>query len=229
MLKDDLILKSPLTQIIDKDNFFQGKFGAVLSRAGVGKTRFLVQIALIKLLSNERVVHVSLDDQMEKINIRYHEGYTNLVDSIGYVDPQKAFRLWEDIQSLKTGLCYNQSTFDPEKIQEYLKSFKGAAFKMPTMMVIDGLNFDHDLRHTLDHLNRISNQFSIFMWFSMPIHRDEPLCEDGYPVQMETYKDLFEKAIMLLPIADKIQAKVLKDGEKTNQEFMLNPSTIMAC
>lgn len=229
MLKEDLILKSPLTRIIDKDNLFQGKFGAVLSRAGVGKTRFLVQIALIKLLSNEQVLHVSLEDQMEKINIRYHEGYTNLVDSIGYVDPQKAFRLWEDVQPLKTGLCYNHATFDPEKIQDYLKSFKGTNFKMPTMMIIDGLNFDYDIRQVLDQLHHISTQFSIFIWFSMTIHREEPLCDDGFPVQLENNKELFDKAIMLMPVADKIQARILKDGEKTNQEFMLNPATIMTC
>lgn len=229
MLKEDLIFKSPLTQIISKENLFQGRFGAVLSRAGVGKTRFLVQIALIKLLSNEQVIHVSLDDQMEKINIRYHEGYTNLVDSIGYVDPQKAFRLWEDIHPSKTGLCYNQSTFAPEKIKEYLKSFKGTNLRMPTMMLIDGLDFDQDIKGVLEQLDSIAKEFSIFIWFSMPIHREEALCEDGYPVQLENHKDMFDKAIMLIPVEDKIQAKILKDGDKTNHEFLLNPSTIMTC
>ncbi len=36
------------------DNIAQTRFGAVLSRAGVGKTRFLVQIALTSLLEDKK-------------------------------------------------------------------------------------------------------------------------------------------------------------------------------
>ena len=74
MLKKDLILKSPVSQTIGFDNIRNGKFGAVLSRAGVGKTSFLVQIALTQLLNDEKILHISLDDQMEKINLRYSDG-----------------------------------------------------------------------------------------------------------------------------------------------------------
>ncbi len=227
MLKKDLNLRSPIEKIMGIDNIAQTRFGAVLSRAGVGKTRFLVQIALTRLLQDQKIVHVSLDDSIGKINLRYNEGYTNLVDSIGYVDPQKALRLWDDISLNKVGISYNDATFDTEKLRDYLKSFKKASLPIPAMMVIDGLNFDEDITQILENLQALNQEFSTAFWFAMQTHRDEAPAEGGYPVQLETRKEIFDKALFLKPVNNKIQAVVLKDGNRTDQAFMLDPATMM--
>jgi len=227
MLKKDLISKSPVSKAIGIENLNQGRFGAVLSRAGVGKTSFLVQIALAQLLNDKKILHISLDESIEKINLRYNDGYTNLVDSIGYVDPQKAVRLWEDINLNKVGISYNESTFDTKKINDYLKSFKKADLAMPSTMVIDGLNFDKDVSGILEELENLNKEFSIFTWFSMKTHREEKLSQDGYPIQLDAHKDKFEKAIFLQPVEDKIEAVILKDGDKTDQRYKLDPATMM--
>ena len=227
MLKKDLISKSPVSKAIGIENLKQGRFGAVLSRAGVGKTSFLVQIALTQLLNDEKILHISLDDSIEKINLRYNEGYTNLVDSIGYVDPQKAVRLWEDINLNKVGISYNESTFDSEKIRDYLKSFKKADLSLPCIMIIDGLNFDKDVTGILEELENLNQEFSIFIWFSMKSHREEELCQGGYPIQLDTHKEKFDKAIFLQPVEDKIEAVILKDGDRTDQKYRLDPATMM--
>ena len=227
MLKNDLILKSPAEKTIGTPNITGCQFGAVLSRAGVGKTRFLVQIALTRLLSDEKVLHISLSDTMEKINIRYNEGYTSLIDSIGYVDAQIAERLWDEIQHHKTGIAYNDATFDVNKIRDYLNSFKGAALTLPTLMIIDGLDFDTDLSKVLSDLKQLNQDFGISIWFSMQSHREEPLNQNGYPVQLENYNALFDKAVFLNSEEDKIQAIVLKDGDRTDQKFLLDPATLL--
>ena len=228
MLKKDLILKSPVSKTIGFDNIRNGKFGAVLSRAGVGKTSFLVQIALTQLLNDDKILHISLDDHMEKINLRYSDGYKNLVNYIGYVDPQKAVRLWEDIKSNEVGISYNENTFDIEKIRDYFKSFKKSDLALPSIMIIDGLNFDIDVTEVFEGLESLYQEFSIFTWLSMKSHRDEALSEDGFPIQLENYKDRFDKAIFLLPVENKIEAVILKDGDRTNLKCKLDPSTMMA-
>jgi hypothetical protein len=227
MLKKDLNLRSPIEQIIGSENITRSHFGAVLSRAGVGKTRFLVQIALTQLLADKKIVHVSLDDSIGKINLRYTEGYTNLVDSIGYVDPQKAVRLWDDISPNKVGISYNDVTFDTAKIKDYLRSFKKAQLPMPAIMIIDGLNFDHDITDVLADLQTVNQEFSISIWFAIKTHRDEALSENGYPMQLETRKQMFDKALFLKPVNNKIEALVLKDGTRTDQTFLLDPATMM--
>jgi hypothetical protein len=227
MLKKDLILKSPVSRTIGFENIKDGKFGAVLSRAGVGKTSFLVQIALTQLLNDDKILHISLDDQMEKINLRYSDGYKNIVNYIGYVDPQKAVRLWEDVKSNQVGVSYNENTFDVEKIRDYLKSFKKSDLALPSLMIIDGLNFDKDIAKVFESLESLYEEFSIFTWFSMKSHRDEELCDDGFPIQLENYKDKFDKAIFLLPVENKIEAVILKDGDRTDLKCKLDPSTMM--
>jgi len=227
MLKKDLILRSPAKKALGLENITNGRFGAVLSRAGVGKTSFLVQIALTQLLSDEKILHISLDDNMEKINLRYDEAYTNLVDSIGYVDPQKAVRLWDSVKHNKVGISYTEATFDVEKIQDYLKSFKKADLALPTILVIDGLDFDSDLSDILSDLTRINKEFGIFVWLSMQSHREESLTEEGFPVQLAAHNTQIDKAIFLLPVDNKIKGIVLKDGDRTNQTFILDPATMM--
>lgn len=227
MLKKDLILKSPVSQTIGFDSIRDGKFGAVLSRAGVGKTSFLVQIALTQLLNDDKILHISLDDHMKKINLRYSDGYKNLVNYIGYVDPQKAVRVWEDIKTNEVGVSYNENTFDIEKIRDYLKSFKKSDLALPSILIIDGLNFDKDVSDIFEGLENLYQEFSIFTWFAMKSHRDEKLSQDGFPLQLEIYKDRFDKAIFLQPVKDKIEAVILKDGNRTDQKYKLDPSTMM--
>ena len=227
MLKNDLILRSPAEKTIGTENITGGQFGAVLSRAGVGKTGYLVQIALTRLLSDEKVLHISLCDTMEKITIRYNEGYFSLIDSIGYVDAQIAERLWDEIQHHKTGIAYNESTFSVAKIRDYLNSFKGADLTLPTLMIIDGLDFDTDLSDMLSELKQLNQDFGICIWFSMQSHRDEPLNQNGHPVQLENYDELFDKAVFLVAQENKTQAIVLKDGDRTDQKFLLDPATLM--
>ena len=227
MLKKDLIRRSPAEKALGLENITDGKFGAVLSRAGVGKTGFLVQIAVTQLLSDEKILHISLSDSMEKINVRYDEAYTNLVDSIGYVDPQKAVRLWDSVKHNKVGISYTESTFDVEKIRDYLKSFKKADLDLPSIMVIDGLDFDSDLSGILTDLNQINTEFGIFIWLSMQSHREESLTEDGFPVQLAAHDTQIDKAIFLVPVDNKIQATILKDGDRTHQTCLLDPATMM--
>ena len=228
MLKRDLILRSPVAKTIGIEQITQGRFGAVVSRAGVGKTSFLVQIALTQLLKNEKILHVSLTETIEKINIRYHEGYTSLVDSIGYVDSEKALRVWEDISPNKVAISYNDATFDTQKIKDYLESFKHTDLSLPSIMIIDGIDFDKDQTELIREMEVICSDFPIFIWFAMQSHREEDLCDDGFPIQLEAHKDKFDKAIFLQPVENKIEAIVLMDGDRTDTRYTLNPATMMA-
>ena len=71
MLKKELVLKNPLRLMgYETDDILsEGGFGAVLARAGVGKTALLVQLALNNLLQNKNVLHISLDDPVKKVSL----------------------------------------------------------------------------------------------------------------------------------------------------------------
>lgn len=227
MLRKDLIQKSPVVQILGSEYLGQGKFGAVVSRAGVGKTQFLVQIAISWLLEGKKVIHISLYDPIDKINIRYKEGYTNLIDSVGYIDPQKAARLWEDIAPCKFGITCHENTFSPKNIRDYLVSLKKNSLEMPAMIVVDGLDFDRDCAVVLDRLSELAGEFSLAIWFSMKSHREQAFTDKGFPVQLDKVNGRFEKAVYLQPKEDKIEVVILKDGVKVNERHLIEPATMM--
>ncbi len=224
MLKKDLILRSPVEKTIGNDQIVNTRFGAVLSRAGVGKTTFLVQIALTQLLQDRKILHISLAEGMDKINLRYNEAYNNLVNCIGYVDPAKAREVWEDIEANKVGLSYNDNTLDTSKIRDYLNSFSTANLPMPGVIILDGVDFNQDVTTLLQELNALYNEFSIPTWFSIQCHRDEDLDPATLPVQLSSYENFFEKALMLWPVENKIKVIPLKGGNG-NQDFPLLDSS----
>ncbi len=226
MLRKDLIQKSPAVQIMGEGYLNQGRFGAVIARAGVGKTQFLVQIAISWLLDGKKVIHISLDDPIDKINLRYKEGYNSLIDSVGYIDPLKAKRLWEDLDPCKFGIQYSRQTFSSDNIREYLTALKKDDLEMPAMIVVDGIDFDSDCTSILDDLAQLASNFSLTIWFSMQSHREEMLTPEGFPIQLDKVKERFSKALFLQPREDKIEAVILKDGDQTNEQYLIEPATM---
>ncbi|MBW1865186.1 MAG: AAA family ATPase, partial [Deltaproteobacteria bacterium] len=96
MLKKDLTLRNPL-RLLGKENqdiLPKGGFGAVLARAGVGKTAIMVQLSLETLLRGKNVLHVSLSDPVNKVSLWYKEVFHNLADQY---NAQQVNQLWESI------------------------------------------------------------------------------------------------------------------------------------
>ncbi|MBU0511251.1 MAG: hypothetical protein KJ638_06055, partial [Chloroflexi bacterium] len=63
--------------------------------------------------------------------------------------------------------------------------------------MIDGLDFDKDITSILEELKDLNQEFGVFIWFSMKSHRDQAWSDDGFPVQLASVKNLFDKAIFL--------------------------------
>ena len=96
MLKKDLILRNPL-RVMGNENddiLDAGEFGAVLARAGVGKTAFMVQLSLNALLRGKNVLHISLTDPVNKVSLWYKEVF-NLIAEQYQVDQINT--LWESV------------------------------------------------------------------------------------------------------------------------------------
>ena len=101
MFKKDLILRNPLRRMgSETDDVIQeGGFGAVLAHAGVGKTALLVQLALNAMLRNRNVLHISLHDPVNKVNLWYQELFHHLATEARYSRSNSSGRT-----SCRTGL-----------------------------------------------------------------------------------------------------------------------------
>src|SRR5688572_32934095 len=66
----------------------RGNLGVVISRAGVGKTAVLVQIALDDLLRDRKVLHISHEYAVDHVRAYYDEIFHDLAAVTRLEDPE---------------------------------------------------------------------------------------------------------------------------------------------
>jgi hypothetical protein len=130
MLKKDLILRNPL-RVMGHENddiLSAGEFGAVLARAGVGKTAFLVQLSLNALLRGKNVLHISLADPVNKVSLWYKEVF-NLIADQYKVD--QINQLWESVLPHRFIMTFRVEGFSVPKLQERLADLTNKTSSRP--------------------------------------------------------------------------------------------------
>jgi hypothetical protein len=206
----------------------RGELGVLLARAGVGKTACLTHIALEHLLHGFPVLHVCIDEIPEKIKVWYHEFLKNIVVTHPMHDLAK---LQHRIEPLRFILAYLHHTFSPEKLEQSLQNLRDQAQFRPAMVVMDGLDFDHVSRSTIEALRDFARKHEVSMWMSARTHRHKSVAnEHGIPYPCNEIDDLLHTILLLEPAPSAIQLKVLKQGDRYSPELpvlFLNPQTYL--
>ena len=228
MLHSDLILRNPLRSLegTAENLLTPGGFGAVLARAGVGKTAFMVQLALYSLLQERNVLHISLDDSVKKVRLWYEEVFRAVAES--YERPQIQ-AVWDAALPHRFIMTFKVEGFSVPKLQERLTDLTEQGIFSPQVILIDGLPFTDGSRDTLQGLRDLAGRYGVPVWFTITIHRHEEPGEDGLPVQLAEVRDLFETALVLLPDGKDIHVQRLLGAspEAGNSPLVLDPSTML--
>lgn len=228
MLKKDLILRNPLRMLgHDSENILpKGGFGAILARAGVGKTSLMVQMALDTLLQSKNVLHISLVDSVRKVDLWYEEVFRNIAV---YYHLEKTDELWDSILPHRFIMTFNVEGFSVPILEERLTDLTEQGIFFPDMILIDGLPFDENISKPLQDLKELATSYGLFIWFSVRTHRHEKEGPGGLPVQMANIKDLFQVALHLQPEEKEIHVKILKEVSKKirTPSLFLDPATML--
>ncbi len=228
MLKKELILQNPLRFLENEtgDILYEGGFGAVLARAGVGKTAILVQLAFNTILKGKNVLHISLDDPVNKLTLWYKEVFNNLTKQYESIETNP---IWEAILPHRFIMTFRVEGFSTSKLEERLTDLIEQNIFSPQMIIIDGFNFKEDVRASLSDLKRLAKKYSLYVWFSVKTHRHEEPGPDGMPAQILEVSDLFDLVIQLQPEGKEIHVKTLKGAtaDSDQRTLLLDPSTML--
>lgn len=229
MLKKDLILRNPLRLLEHEteDILPEGGFGAVLSRAGVGKTAFIVQLALNNMLRDKNVLHISLNDPVHKVGLWYEETLRNIA---GLYDIKQIDQLWEVILPHRFIMTFQVERFSVPNLEERLSDLTEQNIFHPRMMLIDGLPVDETAYDTLAELKTFAKHHGLHVWMTIRTHRHENESPEGMPMQIIPLADLFEVAIQLQPDEGRrININVLKGTSVavSATQFFLDPATML--
>jgi hypothetical protein len=228
MMKKDLMMRNPLRQLGygTEDILADGAFGAILARAGLGKTAFLVQIALHTMLRERNVLHISLDDPVDKVTLWYREVFNLMVQS-RQANPTP--ELWDTLLPRRFVMTFKVEGFSVPILRERLTDLTEQAIFHPHTLIIDGLPFDTDIRGMLDDLKTMCTQKDLRSWFTVRTHRHEAPGPDGMPPQLSDVQDLFAIAMQLLPEGQDIHIRQLKGAAAADQapSLRFDPATML--
>jgi hypothetical protein len=228
MLKQDLTVRNPLRLISDgnEDLLMAGGFGAVLARAGVGKTALTVQIALNSLLHESNVLHISLNDPVNKVTLWYKEVFRLLAEqyNVGQVR-----QLWDQLLPHRLIMTFAASGFSVATLEERIEDLSAQEIFEPKMLIIDGLPFDDTTRNTLTELKELAEKRNLHIWYTVTTHRHEAPGEGGLPPQLQGLDDQFDIVLQLQPEGSQIHIIALKHAnpEQPLKPLLLDPATLL--
>jgi len=206
-----------------------GNLGVLVAQAGMGKTACLIQIALEKLLHDEKLVHVSLEEGPDKVTSYYDVIYHDLLKVLGVRDEPGMRSLVEGNRMI---LAYLNQSFDLKRLRTSLRNLAENVKFRPDTLIVDGLEFDRTERNVFEGLKEIADEFRLEMWLSALSHRHVNVADDrGIPYPCNQVDDLFSLIIQLQPDASGIFLRLLKDHDNPHipdNRIKLDPKTFFA-
>ncbi len=192
----------------------------------MGKTSFIVQLALNSLLRSKNVLHISLNDPVEKVCLWYEEVFRNIADQykIDQID-----RLWETILPLRLIMTFKVDGFSVPKLKERLADITEQNIFSPHMILIDGFPFEEDAKQALTELQSMALQNKQHIWFTVRTHRDENADQNEVPARIKPIGDLFDAMIQLQPRGKQIYVEDLKKTSASTEgaTLFLDPTTML--
>lgn len=228
MLKNDLMMRNPLRLMGQESEqvLKSGEFGAVLARAGVGKTALLVQLALNSMLRGENVLHISLEDAVNKVSVWYKEVFKRISQQYAV---HQMDQLWDSVLLHRFIMTFQVEGFTVPKLEERLTDLIEQKIFSPHMVLMDGLPFDNAVRETLIQLKALAQKHAMHAWFAVRTHRHEEPEHNGVPIQLNPVANLIDVAIQLVPVGKQVHIRALKgtDDASAHPDLVLDPSTML--
>lgn len=228
MIKQELILRNPLRHLgfETEDILPAGGFGAVLAQAGVGKTALLVQLALNSMLRSRNVLHVSLQDAVNKVTLWYGELFNHLASQF---EGAQINKLWDTVLPHRFIMTFRVESFTVPKLEERLNDIAEQGIFTPEMIIIDGFHFDSSVRPALLALKALAGKNGMHVWFTVHTHSHEKQTRDGLPPSFLPLADLFDLILELQTEHADVHIKLLKGiaSASSASDLLLDPSTML--
>ena len=204
-----------------------GNIGVVVARHGVGKTAFVVGVALDDLMRGRKVFHVSIGQAMGKVRDHYDEIFDDLARTMSLEDAASVKREMERCRNIH---AYLGNTFSVEKLREDLALLREHVHFEPSCVVVDGWDFEQATAADLAELHAIAKRFEAELWMTAVTHRWSPRSDRGIPEPVAHVEDSVDVIVSLAHDGRAVQVRLLKDHENPEPpeaHVILDPTTML--
>ncbi len=208
MYRKYLNARSPL-RLLEKGlhgGLGRGNLGVVLAGHGVGKTSFLVGVALDELLRGEHVLHVTLDQTVAHVRAFYDTVFEDLANST-HLEEQAVTR--SEVDHLRSIRAYGASQFSASKLREAVKVESEAGIQ-PALVIVDGFDLAGSPPGDLAEIRALAQEIQAEVWVSaaLPAERITHL-----PASLGPVNAVASVVLALEPGVDSVALRALKDHD----------------
>jgi len=225
MYRKYLNARSPL-RLLEKGlhgGLGKGNLGLVLAGHGVGKTSFLVGVALDDLLRGEAVLHVVLDQTVAHTRAYYDTVFADLAATT-HLESEAQTR--GEADRLRSIRAYPQAGFAAAKLREAAK-LEEEAGKKPAVVILEGLDAEATSADELRELDALASELEAEMWISVAC-ADEKV--EGPPASLDGAAEVFDVILALEPGDGAVALRALKDHANPDVSALhvaLDPTTLL--
>jgi hypothetical protein len=205
----------------------RGNIGVVVARHGVGKTAFLVGVALDDLMRDRKVLHVALDEPVDKIRDYYNEIFSDLARTAG-LDNICEERL--EIERNRNIHTFIGNTFSIVKLREAITFLKTYMHFEPAALIIEGYPFDKASLDDLSGLRQVAREIDGELWMSAVTHRESSKNERGIPEPLARLEAGFDVILSMDQSGSRVNLSLLKDHDNpdvSDVRVALDPTTLL--
>jgi hypothetical protein len=204
-----------------------GNIGVVVARHGIGKTAFLVGIALDEAMRGRKTLHVSLDKTVDHIREFYDEIFMDLAHAAHLEDLATERLEMERNRMIHT---YAGKSFTIHKLRHSINFLKEYAHFDPACLVLEGLDFDRLTVTDMEAFRQLAGEFNVEMWMAAVTHRGVPSNEQGIPEPVAKLVSAISVIVQMVDHSDGVHLSLLKDHDNPNVAKLmlaLDPSTML--
>jgi hypothetical protein len=231
MTKNDMRERHPL-RVLERaigGGLGRGNIGVVLSRHGVGKTGFMIGLAIDTLLQGRKVLHISTKESVERTREFYDLLFKHMAADLGLDDLARRHLEMERHRHI---LVYNRDTFSLAKLEQSVAFLQEAAGFIPSLVIMDGTpRFEKTEPWEMDGVRRLARQWDAEIWTSCNTHREgQEVDAQGVPLCVVRFLDWLSVIINLQPSAEHIRVRVVKDHDRSEPPELrmeLDPTTLL--
>lgn len=204
-----------------------GNLGVVVARHGMGKTAFLVDIALDDLMRGRRVLHITIGRTIDHVREYYDEIFRDLAAATAL---ESAAEVRREIESHRHIKAYLKDTFSMEHLRAHIAMLREMMGFVPVAIVMDGFDFSTATVEDLRELRAIAESLKAELWMSAHTHRTDPRDEHGIPEPVAHLAKELAVIVYMAHDGKAVQLSVLKDHDNpdvSQLSLAIDPTTML--
>lgn len=210
----------------------RGNVGLVMSRAGVGKTAFLVGVALDDAMRERKVLHVDTEHTAERVREYYELVFHDLAETMKMENRDGEHLTVERNRMIHSFL---HGSFSLDRLKEALGYMKQHLAFEPFCIILDGFPAwkamgPDELHEAIAAIKALAQETNSEIWLSAQGHRDDDRDDLGVPVRLQPYLEHLSVVVRLKSENTHVRLQLIKDHDNKNLADLhieLDPKTLL--